>query len=69
MTTTTHHETQIIADPDVPLVRITREFDAPVDEGLPRPRRPRAVRPVERAEASGRASTTSTAAPAGPTAT
>jgi uncharacterized protein YndB with AHSA1/START domain len=29
MTSTTHHETQIAADPDVPLVRITREFDAP----------------------------------------
>ena len=27
--TTTTHETQIVADPDVPLVRITREFDAP----------------------------------------
>ena len=29
MSTTTVHETQIVADPDVPLVRITREFDAP----------------------------------------
>ncbi len=29
MTSTNIHETQIIADPDVPLVRITREFDAP----------------------------------------
>ena len=29
MTSTTHRETQIVADPDVPLVRITREFDAP----------------------------------------
>jgi len=28
--TTSHtHETQIVADPDVPLVRIIREFDAP----------------------------------------
>jgi uncharacterized protein YndB with AHSA1/START domain len=27
--TTTRHQTQIVADPDVPLVRITREFDAP----------------------------------------
>lgn len=26
---TTTHETEIIVDPDVPLVRITREFDAP----------------------------------------
>jgi uncharacterized protein YndB with AHSA1/START domain len=25
----THHETQIVADPEVPMVRITREFDAP----------------------------------------
>jgi uncharacterized protein YndB with AHSA1/START domain len=30
MTSTTHHETQIVSDPDVPLVRIVREFDAPV---------------------------------------
>ncbi|MBB3083558.1 SRPBCC family protein [Geodermatophilus sabuli] len=29
MTTTEHHETQIAADPEVPLIRITREFDAP----------------------------------------
>ena len=27
--TTTTHETQITADPEVPLIRITREFDAP----------------------------------------
>jgi uncharacterized protein YndB with AHSA1/START domain len=27
--TTNTHETQIAADPDLPLVRITREFDAP----------------------------------------
>jgi len=32
MTSTTHHETQIVSDPDVPLVRITREFDAPVEK-------------------------------------
>jgi len=29
MTTTHTHETEIVADPRVPLVRITREFDAP----------------------------------------
>jgi uncharacterized protein YndB with AHSA1/START domain len=29
MTSTTHHDTQIVVDPDVPLVRIVREFDAP----------------------------------------
>jgi uncharacterized protein YndB with AHSA1/START domain len=29
MTSTTQHETSIVADPDVPLVRIVREFDAP----------------------------------------
>jgi uncharacterized protein YndB with AHSA1/START domain len=29
MTTTRHHETEIAVDPEVPLVRITREFDAP----------------------------------------
>ena len=28
MSTSTAHETQIVADPDVPMVRITREFDA-----------------------------------------
>ena len=32
MTSTTHRETQIVADPDVPLVRIVREFDAPVEK-------------------------------------
>jgi uncharacterized protein YndB with AHSA1/START domain len=32
MTMTTHREAQIVADPDVPLVRITREFDAPVEK-------------------------------------
>jgi len=29
MTTTSTHQTEIIVDPDVPLVRIVREFDAP----------------------------------------
>ena len=29
MTTAGTHETEIVADPDVPLIRITREFDAP----------------------------------------
>ena len=29
MSTSTAHETQIVSDPDVPMVRITREFDAP----------------------------------------
>jgi len=32
MTSTSTRETQIIADPDVPLVRITREFDAPPEK-------------------------------------
>jgi uncharacterized protein YndB with AHSA1/START domain len=32
MTSTTSHETQIVADPDVPIVRIVREFDAPVEK-------------------------------------
>jgi len=32
MTTNTKHETQIIVDPDVPLVRIIREFEAPVEK-------------------------------------
>ena len=30
--TTSTHETQITADPDIPIVRITREFDAPPDK-------------------------------------
>jgi uncharacterized protein YndB with AHSA1/START domain len=29
VSTVAHHETEIAVDPDVPLVRITREFDAP----------------------------------------
>ena len=29
MMTTTSHETEIMVDPDVPAIRITREFDAP----------------------------------------
>jgi uncharacterized protein YndB with AHSA1/START domain len=32
MTTTSTHQTEINADPRVPLVRITREFNAPVDK-------------------------------------
>jgi uncharacterized protein YndB with AHSA1/START domain len=32
MTSTTHAETQIVSDPDVPLVRIVREFDAPPEK-------------------------------------
>jgi uncharacterized protein YndB with AHSA1/START domain len=32
MTSTTHPEAQIVADPDVPIVRIIREFDAPPDK-------------------------------------
>jgi uncharacterized protein YndB with AHSA1/START domain len=32
MTTTTKHETEILADPDVPLVKIIREFDATPDK-------------------------------------
>ena len=32
MTTTSTHETEITVDPDVPLVRITREFEAPPDK-------------------------------------
>src|ERR1700720_3630179 len=31
-TMTSHHETKIVADPNVPLVRITREFDASPDK-------------------------------------
>ncbi len=30
--TTSTHETQIVADPDVPLIRIIREFDAPPEK-------------------------------------
>ena len=32
MTMTPHREAQIVADPDVPIVRIVREFDAPVEK-------------------------------------
>lgn len=32
MTTTSTHEAEIHVDPDVPLVRITREFDFPVEK-------------------------------------
>jgi uncharacterized protein YndB with AHSA1/START domain len=32
MSTNPTRETQIVSDPDVPLVRITREFDAPPDK-------------------------------------
>jgi uncharacterized protein YndB with AHSA1/START domain len=32
MNTTNVHETEITVDPKVPVVRITREFDAPVDK-------------------------------------
>ena len=32
MTTAGTHHTEIVADPDVPLVRITREFDAPPEK-------------------------------------
>jgi uncharacterized protein YndB with AHSA1/START domain len=32
MTSTSTHETEIVSDPDVPLVRIIREFDAPPEK-------------------------------------
>jgi uncharacterized protein YndB with AHSA1/START domain len=32
MSTTTHHDTEILVDPDVPLIRIVREFDAPPEK-------------------------------------
>ena len=32
MNTTSTHETEISADPDIPLIRITREFDAPPEK-------------------------------------
>ncbi len=32
MTAVTHHETEIALEPDVPAVRITREFDAPPEK-------------------------------------
>ncbi len=38
--TTRTHETDIAIDSEVPLVRITRDFDAPRREGLPRAHRP-----------------------------
>lgn len=32
MTTTSTHQTEITVDPEVPLVRITREFEAPSEK-------------------------------------
>jgi uncharacterized protein YndB with AHSA1/START domain len=32
MTATTHHDTELIVDPEVPLLRIVREFDAPPEK-------------------------------------
>jgi len=32
MTRTSVHQTEIVADPEVPLVRISREFDAPAEK-------------------------------------
>ena len=32
MTAVSTHHTEIFSDPDVPLVRITREFDAPIEK-------------------------------------
>jgi uncharacterized protein YndB with AHSA1/START domain len=32
MSTATHHDTEITVDPDVPLVKIVREFDAPPEK-------------------------------------
>ncbi len=32
MTAVSTHQTEIFSDPDVPLVRITREFDAPIEK-------------------------------------
>ena len=51
--TTMTHETEITADDKVPVIRITREFDAPPGEGVPGARRPRAARPVARPTRSG----------------
>jgi uncharacterized protein YndB with AHSA1/START domain len=45
MTGTRTRETEIVADPEVPLVRIVREFDAPPEKVF-RARRPPPRRPV-----------------------
>ncbi len=67
--TTRIHETEIVSDPDVPLVRITREFDAPPEKVFRAHTDPELV-PVGLVRAATRcASTTTTAAPAGRTAT
>ena len=46
MNSTTKHEATIEADPNLPTITITREFDAPPEQGVPRLHRSRAVRPV-----------------------
>ena len=43
MTTTTTNQTKIEADPNLPTIRITREFDAPRDARIPRVDDPRLV--------------------------
>ena len=68
--TTSTHETEITVDPDVPLVRIIREFDAPPEKVFRAHTDPELVVQWTRARAASRCgSTTSTAAPAGRTAT
>ena len=69
MTSTTHHETQIVADPDVPLVRIVREFDAPPEKVFRAHTDPELIAQWLGPRHLTMRSTTSTAAPAAPTAT
>jgi len=49
MTTTGTHQTEITADPDVPLVPDHPGLRCPAREGLPGPHRPRARGPMARA--------------------
>ena len=70
MTSTTHHETQIVADPDVPLVRIVREFDAPPEKVFRAHIDPElVVQWLGPRDLHDDRSTTTTAAPAAPTGT
>ena len=65
MSTSTSPQATIEADPDVPMIRITREFAATPDAGLPGAHRPRPVRPVGRpGRHDARRSTTGTPATA-----
>ena len=70
MTTTKNREAQIVADPNIPVVTITREFDAPPERVFRAWEDPELVKHLDRARARWRwTSSSGTAAPAAATAT